>query len=57
MPKPLAKFDGDINQKYQLGILFSLEDYLELVDITGRLLHPNKKGHISDTRPPIFLIA
>jgi REP element-mobilizing transposase RayT len=54
VPKPLAKFEGDITQKDQLGILFSLKDYLELVDYTGRLLHPSKRGHISETLPPIL---
>jgi REP element-mobilizing transposase RayT len=53
-PKPLAKFEGDINQKDQRGILFSLKDYLELVDYTGRLLHPNKRGLISEALPPIL---
>ena len=53
-PKPLAKFEGDINQTDQLGILFSLKDYLELVDYTGRLINPNKRGHISETLPPIL---
>jgi hypothetical protein len=54
VPKPLAKFKGDINQKDPLGILFSLKDYLELVYYTGRLLHPNKSGHISQTLAPIL---
>jgi hypothetical protein len=53
-PKPLAKFEGDISQKNQFGILFSLQDYIELVDYTGRLFHPNKRGHISETLPPIL---
>jgi len=34
--------------------LFSLEDYLELVDYTGRILHPNKRGVISASLPPIL---
>ena len=29
--KPLAKFEGDIKGQKQLGILFSLESYLQLV--------------------------
>jgi REP element-mobilizing transposase RayT len=52
--KPLAKFEGDITQKRQEGILFSLSDYLELVDYTGRILKPNKRGAISETLPPIL---
>ena len=53
--KPLATFEGNVNQKDQLGILFSFEDYLELVDSTGRLLLPHKKrGNIEGTLPPIL---
>jgi hypothetical protein len=52
--KPLAKFEGNITQKRQEGILFSLSDYLELVDYTGRMLGPNKRGAISKTLPPIL---
>jgi REP element-mobilizing transposase RayT len=52
--KPLAKFEGDTTQKHQEGILFSLSDYLELVDYTGRILKPNKRGAISETLPPIL---
>jgi hypothetical protein len=54
VPKPLAKFEGNIIQKDQLGILFSLEDYLKLVDYTGRLIHPKKRGGISEALPPIL---
>jgi REP element-mobilizing transposase RayT len=52
--KPLAKFEGDITQKRQEGILFSLGDYLELIDYTGRILNPNKRGAISASLPPIL---
>ena len=52
--KPLAKFEGSVTQKRQTGILFDLEAYLELVDYTGRLLHPNKRGAISELLPPIL---
>jgi len=52
--KPLAKFEGGLTQKRQEGILFSLKDYLDLVDFTGRILHPNKRGAISELLPPIL---
>jgi len=52
--KALAKFEGCVTQKRQNGILFDLEDYLKLVDYTGRLLHPNKRGTISELLPPIL---
>jgi hypothetical protein len=54
VPKPLLKFEDNIIQKDQLGILFSLKDYLKLVDYTGRLLHPSKRAHITETLPPIL---
>ena len=38
----------------QLGILFDLQDYLELVDYTGRAIHPNKRGAIPEHLPPIL---
>ena len=52
--KSLAKFEGDVIQKDQLGILFSLKDYLQLVDYTGRLLQPNKRGQIPEKLPSIL---
>ena len=52
--KPLAAFEGSVNQTQQHGILFSLEEYLKLVDYTGRLVHPNKRGAISESTPPIL---
>lgn len=52
--KPLAQFEGAIRNEPQQGILFTLTDYLELVDITGRLLHPDKRGCIPQHLPPIL---
>lgn len=52
--KPLVAFDGTARNELQHGILFSLQDYLELVDATGRMLNPNKRGHIPDILPPIL---
>ena len=52
--KPLALFEGSVNHIEQNGILFSLEEYLKLVDYTGRLVHPNKRGAISESIPPIL---
>jgi len=52
--KPLAKFEGSVTQKRQNGILFDLEEYLKLVDYTGRLLNPKKRGAISEFLPPIL---
>ncbi len=52
--KPLAKFEGNIKQEIQKGILFSLKDYLELVDYTGRCILPNKRGAIPINTVPIL---
>ena len=56
--KPLASFEGnEHHHKYHdnpNGIFFSLKDYLELVDYTGRVIQPNKRGAISETLPPIL---
>ncbi|WP_067983117.1 transposase [Neptuniibacter pectenicola] len=52
--KPFAKFEGSIRNEEQQGILFSLEDYLTLVDMTGRILRDDKRGAISAHLPPIL---
>jgi hypothetical protein len=52
--KPLATFEGDVRAEAQNGILFSLTDYLELVDMTGRILKDDKRAAISAHLPPIL---
>jgi REP element-mobilizing transposase RayT len=52
--KPLLAFEGNITCDEQHGILFSLIDYLELVDHTGRLLRDDKRGAIALHLPPIL---
>lgn len=52
--KPLLHFEGAVTEQAQHGILFSLRDYLELVDYTGRVLRPNKRGAIAGSLPPIL---
>ncbi|SES67734.1 hypothetical protein SAMN04487962_101139 [Marinobacter segnicrescens] len=52
--KPLLNFEGSERNGVQRGILFSLRDYLELVDYTGRLIHPAKRGTIPAHTPPIL---
>ena len=44
--KPLAHFEGNLKNTEQNGVLFSLKDYLELVDFTGRIIRPRKRGAI-----------
>jgi len=36
--KPPTKFEGNVKNEEQTGILFSAIDYLELVDGTGRIV-------------------
>jgi hypothetical protein len=39
---------------WQAGILFNFEDYLNLVDWTGRIIRSDKGGHIEKNLPPIL---
>jgi len=52
--KPLAQFEGNDLDTALHGILFSLKDYLELVDMTGRVLRDDKRGAIPMHLPPIL---
>jgi hypothetical protein len=52
--KPLAQFDGNVTSQEQIGILFSLKDYLQLVDTTGRMIRADKRGAIPINLPPIL---
>ena len=52
--KPLAKFEGNIKNEKQTGILFNAIDYLELVDYTGRIVKKGKRGAINQLTPSIL---
>ena len=52
--KPLLSFRGTDEDLNHSGIPFTLSDYLQLVDWTGRLVHQNKKGFIAHDLPPIL---
>ena len=52
--KPLAQFEGNVTSREQIGILFRLIDYLQLVDTTGRMIRPDKRGAIPINVPPIL---
>ncbi|MFC4259071.1 transposase [Marinobacter lacisalsi] len=52
--KPLLNFEGAARHEPQRGILFSLNDYLELVDYTGRIINSDKRGQIQENQPPIL---
>ncbi len=46
-PNNLLPFIGNERQHQPKGIAFSLKDYLELVDDTGRVIRNDKRGAIS----------
>ncbi|WP_101758156.1 transposase [Oceanicoccus sp. KOV_DT_Chl] len=52
--KPLLPFEGNITLNTQQGLLFSLDDYLTLVDFTGRAICDDKRGAIALHLPPIL---
>jgi hypothetical protein len=52
--KPLLGFDHVIRNCEQRGILFRLDDYLALVDETGRITRDDKRGAISAELLPIL---
>ena len=52
--KPLLKFDGNLKNTEQAGIVFGQTDYIELVDWTGRIIRDDKRGAINENLPPIL---
>lgn len=52
--KPLLHFDGNATSEEQGGIPFSFDDYLMLVDWTGRIIREDKRGFIAHKLPPIL---
>lgn len=53
-PHSLAKFVGNLREPMPDGLPFSLEDYLELVDWTGRVIRDDKIGAIAADTPSIL---
>jgi hypothetical protein len=49
---PLLPFEP--TSSLATGIPFSFDDYLELVDSVGRVVHPNKRGYILEKTPAIL---
>jgi len=49
---PLMPFDA--TGRSTLAVPFGLQEYVELVEWTGRLVHPNKRGSIAENEPPIL---
>jgi REP element-mobilizing transposase RayT len=52
--KPLLAFEGGLLELTQRDILFPYQDYLQLVDWTGRIVRGDKRGHIEGNLPPIL---
>jgi REP element-mobilizing transposase RayT len=52
--KPLLPFENRLVNKSQTGILFNFEEYLALVDWTGRIVRNDKRGYIDNALPPIL---
>ena len=52
--KPLLPFENRLVNEPQTGILFNFEEYLTLVDWTGRIIRSDKRGHIDNALPPIL---
>lgn len=53
-PQTLFPFVGNPRQPMPQGLPFKLEDYLELLDWTGRCLRSDKRGAITKHTPPIL---
>ena len=52
--KPLLHFEAGITNQPQSGILFAYQDYLQLIDWTGRVIRDDKRGLIEPDLPPIL---
>lgn len=52
--KPLFAFVGDAHEGSIQGIPFSLLDYIELVDWSGRIIREDKRGAISNHYPKLL---
>jgi hypothetical protein len=53
-PKNLMRFVGNHRQDMPKGIAYSLADYCELVDCTGRCIREDKAGYIEQHHSPIL---
>ncbi|WP_067216771.1 hypothetical protein [Marinomonas gallaica] len=53
-PNSLHPFVGNPRENQPNGLPFRLEDYLELVDLTGRIVRQDKRGSIELSFAPIL---
>jgi len=47
-------FSGTPRNNMPAGLPFKLTDYLELLELTGRVIRNDKRSHIESNIPPIF---
>lgn len=52
----LLPFAGTVRADVAEGIPFNLQDYLDLLDTTGRVVHPLKRGSIPETTPRLLSV-
>ena len=52
--KSLMPFVGNPRNDMPQGLPFKLTEYLELVELTGRVIREDKRGHIEKHHPPIL---
>ena len=53
-PKQLLRFAGMSRQVMPKGLPFELKSYLELVELTGRVMREDKHGHIDNMTLPLL---
>ncbi|MCX2781363.1 hypothetical protein OQJ63_16840, partial [Microbulbifer thermotolerans] len=53
-PQQLFPFAGNPREPMPMGLPFHVQDYLELVDWSGRCLREDKRGAIDEQLPPIL---
>ena len=51
---PLMRFDGSSHTSIDTALPFTLEDYMDLVDKTGRIIRDDKRGFIPSETPLII---
>ncbi|EAQ64551.1 hypothetical protein MED121_21410 [Marinomonas sp. MED121] len=52
--KTLFPFIGHVSEDQPEGLPFKLEDYLELIDLTGRVIREDKRGSLDISLAPIL---